>query len=105
MPDAIIWEFDGVGRRDYDAVNEQLGIDYATANPAWPAGLLQHISAEKPGGLVVFEVWESKDVQERWLADHLTPALQAAGVTTPPTRVEWLEVITHASPGRGSASD
>jgi hypothetical protein len=27
MADAIIWEFDGVGRDDYDAVNEKLGID------------------------------------------------------------------------------
>jgi hypothetical protein len=98
MPDAIIWEFDGVGRGDYDAVNEKLEIDSAGTDD-WPDGLIDHTSAEKPGGLVVFEVWESKDMQERWFAEQLGPALQAAGVTTPPTRIEWFEVIAHASSG------
>jgi hypothetical protein len=100
MPDAIIWEFDGVGRDDYEAVNEKLGID-PEGGGGWPEGLIHHTGAEKPGGLVVFEVWESKDAQERFLNERLRPALEAANVTTPPTRVEWLTVTAHASPGSG----
>ena len=100
MPDAIIWEFDGVDRDDYEAVNEKLGIDPAGGG-GWPEGLIHHTGAGKPGGLVVFEVWESKEAQERFLSERLRPALEAAGVTTPPTRVEWLEVAAHASPGSG----
>jgi hypothetical protein len=100
MADAIIWEFDGLTRADYNAVNEKLGIDPA-GDGGWPEGLIHHTSAEKSGGLVVFEVWESKDVQERWLNEQLRPALAAAGVTTPPTRVEWLEVVAQASPASG----
>jgi hypothetical protein len=47
---------------------------------------------------VVFEVWESKEAQERFLNDRLRPALEAAGVTTPPTRVDWFDVAVYASP-------
>ena len=97
MADAIIWEFDGVGRDDYDAVNEKLGIDPEGAE-GWPEGLVFHAGAAKPGGWVVFEIWESRDAQERFLNDRLRPALEAAGVTTPPTRVEWLDVAAYASP-------
>lgn len=97
MADAIIWEFDGVDRGDYDAVNEQLGFDPERAGN-WPEGLIHHTGAVKAGGLVVFEVWESRQAQERFLAERLTPALEAAGVTTPPTRVEWLEVVGDAIP-------
>ncbi len=97
MADAIIWEFDGMSRDDYDAVNEKLGID--PDGGGWPDGLISHTGAAKPDGLVVFEVWESRDAQDRFLNDRLRPALEAAGVTTPPTRMEWLDVATHASPG------
>jgi hypothetical protein len=51
------------------------------------------------GGWVVFEVWESRAAQERFLNERLRPVLEAAGVTTPPTRVEWLDVAAYASPG------
>ena len=98
MANAIIWEFDGVGRRDYEAVNEKLGIDPERGG-GWPDGMVFHAGAAKPGGWVVFEIWESKDAQERFLNDRLRPALEAAGVTTPPTRVEWLDVAAYASPG------
>jgi hypothetical protein len=98
MADAIIWEFDGVNRGDYDAVNEKLGID-PQGGSGWPEGLIFHTGAAKPGGWIVFEVWESQQAQERFLADRLRPALEAAGVTTPPTRVEWLDVAAYVSPG------
>jgi hypothetical protein len=97
MAEAIIWEFDGIGRDDYDAVNEALGID-PTAGVGWPDGLLFHVGAGKPGGWVVFEVWESRDAQERFLNERLMPALAAGGVTEPPTRNEWLDVAAYANP-------
>lgn len=98
MADAIIWEFDGVSRDDYDAVNEKLGID-PEGGSGWPDGLISHTGAVKPGGLFVFEVWESKDAQDRFINARLRPTLDAAGVTTQPTRMEWLDVAAHASPG------
>jgi hypothetical protein len=99
MAEAIIWEFDGVDRESYEAVNEKLGVD-PESGTGWPDGLIFHTGAAKPGGWVVFEIWESRDAQERFLSDRLGPALEAAGVTAPPTRADWLEVAAYASVGR-----
>lgn len=99
MADAVILEFEGVGREQYDAVNERLGIDQDSGQGDWPAGLVFHAGAAKPGGLVVFEVWESKDAQERFMNERLGRALQEGGITSPPTRVEWLELAAYNSPG------
>lgn len=98
MAKAIIWEFDGVDRAMYDAVNECLGLNPATGQGDWPDGLLAHSGATKQGGLVVFEVWESQEAQERWMTDRLGPALQDVGVPGPPTRQEWLDVAGFYSP-------
>lgn len=53
----------------------------------------------KPGGSVVFEVWESREAQERFMAERLGRALQEGGVTAPPARVQWLEVGGYSTPG------
>ncbi len=98
MAEGLILEFDGLGRADYDAVNGRLGIDTADGTGDWPAGLLFHAGGGKPGGWVVFEVWESRDDQERFMNERLGRALQESGVTAPPTRVEWLALAAHGSP-------
>ncbi len=43
MAEALILEFDGVGREQYDAINERLGIDPNSGQGDWPDGLLSHI--------------------------------------------------------------
>jgi hypothetical protein len=92
MAEGLILEFDGVGRSDYDAVNAQLGLDPETGAGDWPPGLLFHSGGAKPGGWVVFEVWDSKASQARFMNERLGAALQAGGIEGPPARVEWLEL-------------
>jgi hypothetical protein len=99
MPEALILEFDGVGDEQYRAVNERLGIDPVSGRGDWPDGMVSHTGAAKSGGLVVFEVWDSKDAQERFMNERLGKALQEGGVTSPPTRVEWLAVAGYSTPG------
>ncbi len=94
MPDALIVEFDGVGRKHYDDVNARLGIDMDSGDGDWPEGLLLHLAGAKTRGWVVFELWESRDAQKRFLDERLVPALEDAGVD-PPTRMEWVDVATH----------
>ena len=98
MADAIILEFDGVGRDGYEAVNELLGLDAASGAGDWPEGMVSHTAGAKPGGWVVFEVWESKDAQAKFMNERLGRALQEGGVA-PPTRVEWLDLAAHRNPG------
>jgi len=95
MASGLILEFDGVGREQYDAVNAALGIDAATGQGDWPAGLVYHAGGAKPGGWVVFEVWESQEAQAAFMNGRLGRALQDGGVTGPPTRIEWLDLAAH----------
>lgn len=99
MAEGLILEFDGFGRETYDAVNERLGIDQESGEGDWPAGLVFHAGAGKPGGWVVFEIWESRQDQERFMNGRLGRALQEGGVTGPPARAEWLELAAYHSPG------
>jgi hypothetical protein len=98
MADALILEFDGLDRATYDAVNGHLGVDMDSGQGDWPDGLISHTGGAKPGGWVVFEVWESKDAQERFMNERLGAALQKGGVSAPPTRVEWLELAAYHAP-------
>jgi len=60
--------------------------------------ILCHAGGAKPGGWVVFEVWDSQESQGQFMSGRLGRALQEAGVTAPPTRVEWLELAAYRSP-------
>lgn len=98
MPEALLFEFTGVSVDDYSAVNAILGLDPATGEGDWPAGLISHTAATTTGGgFVVFEVWDSKVSQEAWFASRLAPALGQADVPEP-ARVEWLSVVGHHHP-------
>ena len=97
MSDALFFEFTGVSAHDYKAVNAILGLDPATGDGLWPAGMLSHTGAAAPdGGFVVFEVWASQESQAAWMASRLGPALSQAGVPEP-KRVQWLSVVGHYS--------
>ena len=99
MAVGLILEFDGVSREQYEAVNKLLGVDMASGKGNWPAGLLFHAGGAKPGGWAVVEVWESKEAQQRFMEDRLGRALQEGGITEPPSRVDWLDLVAHHSLG------
>jgi hypothetical protein len=95
MAAGLILEFDGVGRDEYEAVNRALGIDMNTGAGDWPAGLLFHSGGAKPGGWVVFEVWESQADQHQFMDGRLGAALVEGGITSPPSRVEWIDLAAY----------
>ncbi len=98
MAEAVIIEFDGVDRRQYDAVNEKLGIDLAAGTGDWPEGLSSHVAGETAGGgFVVMEVWDSQKSQEGWIGGRLGVALGEVGVPAP-VRVSWMNVVGEHRP-------
>jgi len=99
MAEALILEFEGVGRAEYEAVNDLLGIDMGSGEGDWPPGLLVHTAGATENGWAVFEVWESREAQERFMNERLGQALQEGGISGPPGRAEWLDVAAHHSPG------
>ena len=59
---------------------------------------MSHSGGLGPNGLVVCEVWESKDAQARFMNDRLMAALQEGGITAPPSRADWIELAGYVVP-------
>jgi hypothetical protein len=59
------------------------------------SGLQFRAGGAKPGGWVVFEVWDSQADQQQFMEERLGRALQEGGVTDPPSRVEWIDLAAH----------
>ena len=98
MPEALIFEFNGVSETEYEAVNKQLGIDMPTGQGDWPAGLLSHAAGMADDGLfIVSEVWSSRTTQESFLASRLGAAFAAAGLTAAPT-IRWVPLLAYHRP-------
>jgi hypothetical protein len=93
MAELLILEFEGIGKDEYDAVNGKLGLDSATGEGDWPAGLLVHTAGTAEGGtFVVSEVWSSREAQADFMQTRLGEALAAGGVTGQPT-VRWIPLV------------
>ena len=99
MAEGLILEFERVGLKEYEAVNGLLGIDPESGQGDWPPGLLFHAGGAKPGGWVVFEVWDSRQAQEQFMSERLGQALQEGGIGGPPARVEWIDLAAQHSRG------
>ncbi len=72
---------------NYDSFGAKLGVD---ENP--PEGLVIHVAGFSDDGTFrIFEVWESREAQERFERERLMPIIEetmAAGAGSPPIRQE-----------------
>jgi hypothetical protein len=99
MAEVLILEFTGVGEKEYEAVNSQLGIDMQTGKGDWPPGLLAHAAGvADDGSFVVTEVWSSRAAQAAFMESRLGAALGAGGITAMPN-VRWVPAIAYHTPG------
>jgi hypothetical protein len=62
---------EGVGTPLYDGVQAELG---AENNP--PEGLIFHWAGEVDGKWTITDVWESRDLYDRFQAERLFPAIK-----------------------------
>jgi hypothetical protein len=98
MTYGILLEFDNtVGKTQYDAVNDKLGLDWANGTGDWPDGLITHAGGTLSDGFIVYEVWESKAKQEAFMAGRLGAALGAVGLPQP-RKVTDVEVVGYRTP-------
>ena len=99
MAEVLILEFTGVGEKEYEAVNNQLGIDMQTGQGDWPPGLLAHAAGlADDGSFVVTEVWSSRAAQAEFMESRLGAALGAGGITAMPN-VRWVPALAYHTPG------
>ena len=85
MSYASITLVEGLTMADYRAVGEQLG-----PNPA--EGLVSEAAGSTDSGLYVITVWDSKAQHDRFVAERLAPAFEAAGVRPGPMTVTDVDV-------------
>lgn len=93
MAAGLVLEFPrGLGEKEYDAVNSQLGVNMRTGQGEWPAGLQSHAAGMSDEGFVVTEVWDSKEAQAAFMQARLGPAFQAVGLPQP-SRMVWFDIL------------
>ena len=85
MSYASITVAEGLTMADYRAVGEQLGPNRAE-------GLVSEAAGSTDRGLYVIAVWDSKAQHDRFIAERLVPAFEAAGVRPGPMTVTDVDV-------------
>jgi len=64
-----------------------------------PAGLLSHAVGPAPDGWRIFEVWETREQWEDFVANRLEPALnEILGAAAPRTEVVTYELHNYTAP-------
>ena len=56
----------------YDAINQEMGIFQGNL----PAGMVAHYAVPTDNGMLIFDVWESKEQFEEFAAAYLGPAME-----------------------------
>jgi quinol monooxygenase YgiN len=94
MSIALVLDFPGSTRRQYDEVVERMHLDGRMA----PGGLV-HVAGSYGGGWRVIDVWEDAEHFERFRDEQITPHTQATGMGTPQVRMLHVE---EEKPGSGA---
>jgi quinol monooxygenase YgiN len=82
MAIALIMDFPGGTREQYDEVVERMHLDGTMA----PGGLA-HVAGSTPGGWRVIDVWEDMAAFGRFREEQIVPHTQAAGLAEPTVQI------------------
>jgi hypothetical protein len=80
MAVGVVLEFDGGTLEQYDQVIGMMGLERGGATPP---GALFHWATQTDGGLRVTDVWESREVFERFAQEQIGPFTQEVGLSEP----------------------
>jgi hypothetical protein len=86
MPVAMLVDNPHGSQEVYDKVRAHIGLD------APPGGIFHAAGPSPNGGWRVIEVWESEEDAYRFFEERLKPALEAAGVPSPPPQPQFWPV-------------
>jgi hypothetical protein len=87
MATVMLMEWQGITPDQYTQVMKNLGLDGQK-----PAGGMFHVAGFLGGSLRVLDIWESQQTFETFQRDRLMAAVQKAGITAPPTSVQFFPV-------------
>jgi hypothetical protein len=83
MAIALVIEFPGVRREQYDNVMKELRLDETSETPQ---GMILHLAGPTEDGWQVVDVWETRADFDRFLDRDLGRALKNASIGTPRVR-------------------
>jgi hypothetical protein len=95
MAIAVVMQFPGGTKEQYDEVITKLG--YTSGGPGEPGGLFHWITFTDEGPRLT-DVWESREVFDKFAQEKMGPAVEAAGVPGPPT-FTFYEVYNYLTAG------
>ena len=88
MATGMLLEIDGLDDKRYERINDALDL---YNNP--PKGLIFHTAGPtNSGGWRVLDIWESKDLFDRFFRQRLQPAFNQVGLNEPPSRQEFFPI-------------
>ena len=89
MAIAMLMELTGATPEQYDALNREMDLTQQTL----PDGLVSHVAARSDDGLVIFDVWESREAFDRFVQERVMPAAQKVlGPDAPQMQPRLLEI-------------
>jgi hypothetical protein len=95
MAIAVVMTFEGATLDQYDEVDAKMGFE---PRGAGPAGLLFHWVASSDDGIVICDLWESKELFERFAQEKIGPYSAEVGVPSPPA-IAYYEVHNYLTAG------
>jgi hypothetical protein len=95
MPVGVIMDFAGATLEQYDQVIEKMG--FTKGGPGAPGGLF-HWVTRTDEGIRVVDVWEARDVFDRFAQEQIGPYTQEVGIPEPP-QMTFYEVHNHLTAG------
>jgi hypothetical protein len=95
MAVAIVMEFEGGTLEQYDQVIEKMG--FTPGGPGAPGGL-SHWAAKTDTGLLVTDVWQTREQFDQFANDSIGPITAEMGIPGPPT-MTFYEVHNYLTPG------
>ena len=95
MAIAVQLEFNGATLEQYDEVVAKMGFE--PGGRGAPGGLF-HWVTKTDEGIRVTDVWESRDLFERFAQEQIGPITASVGVTEPP-HITLFDVHNHLTAG------
>lgn len=95
MAVAVIMEFEGATLEQYDQVIGKMGL---TPGGPGPAGSLGHWVAVTDDGILVTDLWQTKELYDTFAKEQIGPFSAEVGVPAPP-KVTYMDVHNYFTPG------
>ena len=79
----VLFEFASLTTEQYDNINKEL----EAVGQGIPTGLLFHAAAVKGDGMLIYDVWESAELFEKFGKETIKPILERLNLELPPPQV------------------